>query len=175
MSGADWLSLFVHFALLSCIAIGGLTAVAPDMHRYVVDERHFMTSEAFATSYTLGSVVPGPNLLFVSFLGWRIGGVAGAFATTAAVLLPSTLIAIAAYRSAERWRDHPLVRAIRAGLAPIAVALTLATGWLLAGANDVRWTSALVTLATVAIVMGTRLNPLWLIAVGAALGAAGAV
>lgn len=173
MTPSDYLALFAHFAVLSCLAIGGLTSVAPEIHRYVVDDRHLITSADFASAYTLGSIVPGPNMLFVTFVGWHVAGLTGALTVTLAVLLPSTVISIAAYRSAERWQTHPLVRALRAGLAPIAVALTLATGWLLARSTDTQWQPALLTLATIAVTLRTRINPLWLIAAGAGLGLAG--
>jgi hypothetical protein len=39
MSGAGLLDLFVHFASLSLLAIGGALAVSPEMNRYLVDER----------------------------------------------------------------------------------------------------------------------------------------
>ncbi|MEP7139947.1 MAG: chromate transporter, partial [Caldimonas sp.] len=35
---ADLLGLFVHFMILSLLAVGGAITTAPDMHRFVVDE-----------------------------------------------------------------------------------------------------------------------------------------
>ena len=47
MFPADWLSFFVHFMLLSLLAVGGAITTVPDMHRYLVDERGWLTDAQF--------------------------------------------------------------------------------------------------------------------------------
>ena len=37
--------LFWHFLVLSFLSIGGASSTLPDMHRFLVDTRHYMTSE----------------------------------------------------------------------------------------------------------------------------------
>lgn len=174
MNGSELLGLFGHFLLLSFLAFGGATVVAPDMHRYVVTDKAWMSAADFSTAFTLGQVAPGPNLLFVTLIGWKVAGFEGALATTAGMLAPSTMIALIAHHAVERWREHRLLRAFRTGLAPVTVGLTLATGWLLAVGADTDPAKAALTAATVAIVASTkRLNPLWLIAAAGAAGALG--
>ena len=46
LGAADWLGLFVHFLVLSLLAVGGAITTAPDMHRYVVDEHHWLSDAA---------------------------------------------------------------------------------------------------------------------------------
>jgi chromate transporter len=58
-------------------------------------------------------------------------------------------------------------------LGPIAIGLTLSSGWILARSADYDWRSTLLTLLTIALMLRTRLNPVWLIAVGAIAGIAG--
>ena len=69
--------------------------------------------------------------------------------------------------------DAPLGRAIRGGLGPIAIGLTLSSGWILAQSADQSWRTALLTLLTIALMLRTRLNPVWLIAAGAVAGISG--
>ena len=47
LSVQDWLSLFSHFASLSLLAVGGAITTAPDMHRYLVDETHWLSESQF--------------------------------------------------------------------------------------------------------------------------------
>ena len=47
MTGSDWLALFGHFLSLSLLAVGGAIALAPDMHRYLVNERQWLSDPEF--------------------------------------------------------------------------------------------------------------------------------
>ncbi|HQD82058.1 MAG TPA: chromate transporter, partial [Quisquiliibacterium sp.] len=58
----------------------------------------------------------------------------------------------------------------RTGMAPITIRLLLATGWVLAAPNAGHPVLIGVTAVTAALVLLTRLNPLWLLAGGALAG-----
>jgi chromate transporter len=158
---------------ISMIAFGGAVAVMPEMHRYIVDERHWISAGEFSTAFTIGQVAPGPNVLFVTLVGWQAAGWPGALAATAGIMLPSMLLTLAAYHGIERWRDTRLVRSFREGMAPVTIGLMLASGWVIASSTDRDWRGGLLTAATVLLVLSTRLNPLWLIGLGGALGLTG--
>ena len=55
MHPLDWLDLFTHYLALSLMAIGGAISTAPDMHRYLVDQQHWMTDSQFNASITLAN------------------------------------------------------------------------------------------------------------------------
>lgn len=167
--------MFGHFLLMSLIAIGGAISVTPEMHRYLVDTRGWITDAQFAQSITLAQVVPGPNILFVALFGWHIGGVFGAMIAMAGILLPASLIAFATRRLIEARRDAPWVAAMRAGTAPIAIACTAAAGLLIARANDQSLAAVAVTGVTVVVCTFSRFNPLWLIGAAAVLGFSGLI
>lgn len=173
MSAPDLWALFGRFALLSLLAVGGMIAMAPEMHRFLVDARGWVDHVQFADSIAIAQSAPGPNVLFVTLLGWQAGGAAGALAATAGALLPSCTLTFFAQRWLSARRKTRGAQAFRNGLAPIAVGLTLATGWVLARAADTSWPAAGLTAAVVLVVLRSRLNPMWLIAAGAAAGALG--
>src|SRR5882672_6023301 len=165
-------ALFLYFLGLSCLAIGGLPTVLPEMHRYVVEVHHWMTSQQFATAYALAQVAPGPNVMYVTLIGWQVAGWAGATATTLALLGPVASLTVWIGRMHARNPDAPLGRAIRRGLTPIALGLFLASGWILAYSVNQDSRGYLLTLVTVVLVLRTRWNPLWVIAAGALAGMA---
>lgn len=190
----DWASLFAHFASLSLLAVGGAITTAPDMHRYLVDGQGWLSDEQFSASIALSQAAPGPNVLFVTLLGWNVGlnaaggpaagltawwmALLGVLVSMSATLLPSSVLTYAATRWAHRNRELRSVRAFKAGMAPIVIALLVATGWLLSAAHDQPardWPLWLLTAASVLLVWKTRLHLLWLIAAGGCLGAAGLV
>ena len=175
MDRVDLGALFLHFLALWFVAVGGPSAILPDIHRYVVEAHHLMTSTQFAELYTLAQVAPGPNVMYVTLIGWQLAGWAGAAATTLPLLVPAgTLTRFVAHLS-ERYPDARFGRAVRRGLMPITIGLTLASSSILIRAVNHDWRGYLITLITVALVLRTPWNPLWLLAAGALAGLAGLV
>jgi chromate transporter len=173
MDRADLAALGLHFALLSLMAIGGVSSVLPDMQRYVVEANHWLSDRQFADAYAIGQAAPGPNMMFVTLVGWQLSGLTGAIVATLAIVFPPIMLTLAITRLHANNPDAPLGRAIRGGLGPIAIGLTLSSGWILAQSADHSWRTVLLTLLTIALMLRTRLNPLWLIAAGAIAGIAG--
>jgi chromate transporter len=184
MTLQDWLALFGHFLSLSLLAVGGAIALAPDMHRYLVDERQWLTDPEFASSIALAQAAPGPNALFIALLGWNVGlntggygaALLGMLLAMTGVLIPSATLTYSASRWAHKNRTRRSVRAFKLAMTPVVVALLLATAWLLASAlngHSRAWISWLLTLASMLIVWRTRIHLLWLLSAGAMLGAFG--
>lgn len=170
MSLWDQIEMLFHFGMLSAIAVGGAVSMVPDISRYMVDEKAMLTAAQFSEAIAVAQAVPGPNVLFVTLLGWQTAGVAGALLATLGLLVPSSVITY----HANRWRsgnlDTRAVRAIRLGLSPLAVGLTLAAGWVIAAGAVTHWTLVVMCVGTVLVCLVSKLNPLWLIALGALLG-----
>jgi len=172
-TGADWWALFAHFLAMSMLAIGGAVAVAPEIHRYVVEQRGWIDDSQFSAAIALAQASPGPNLLFVPVIGYAVAGLGGAAVALLGMLIPSTTLALAATRWAGKRREQRGVRAFVAGMAPITIGLLLTTGGLLVQPL-VRLPAAwLLIAATVALSLKTRLSAAWLIGAGAAAGALG--
>ena len=75
-------AIALQFVVFSLLSLGGVSAVLPDMHRFLVETTGLLTESEFVELYTLGRAAPGPNVLFVTLFGWRIGGPLGALAIT---------------------------------------------------------------------------------------------
>ena len=166
--------LFGQCLLLSLLAIGGAVSTAPEMHRYLVSTQHWLTDAQFTAAVAIAQAAPGPNLLFVPVLGYQIAGLKGALVAMAGTLIPSTTLALLATRWMRARASWPFVKAIKAGLAPITLALVLATAWLLAGPSPGAPAIGL-ALVTALLVWRTRVHILVLIGAGALLGVLGLV
>ena len=169
----EWLALFWHFLLLGSVAVGGVSTVMPDMYRYVVDENAMVSSREFSDVYALAQAAPGPNALWVTLLGLQARGAAGALATTLGILIPATVFSLIASALHARHADTPLALAIRRGLAPVALGFMLASGWLLLRSVGHGVPGYALALVTFIVASATRMNPLWLMTVGALAGVAG--
>jgi chromate transporter len=186
---ADWLNLFVHFLALSLLSVGGAITTAPEMHRYLVEQRQWLTDGQFTSGIALAQAAPGPNVLFVALMGWNVGvnaaggmqvgwhawslGLFGVLLSMVGILLPSTTLTYSLARWGHRNRERRAVRAFKQGMAPIVIALLGATGWILASAHGSpleNWRLWLVTAVVSLVVWQTRIHLLWLLAAGGALG-----
>jgi chromate transporter len=192
LSVSDWLALFNHFLSLSLLAVGGAIILAPDIHRFLVDENQWLTEQQFSSSIALAQSAPGPNVLFVGLMGWNVGlnagaGLGGGWISVAlsalgmlisllGIMLPSSILTYTTTRWAQKHRDNRGVRAFKLGMAPVVIALLVSTGWLLtASHNDPMrdWPLWVLTLVAMGLVWRTRIHLLWLIGSGALIGALG--
>ncbi len=184
---ADWLNLFAHFLTLSLMSVGGAISTSSEMHRFLVEQHHWLTQEQFNQSIALAQAAPGPNVLFVALMGWQVGlnagstGAAlfGVLVTMVGIMTPSTIITYAAARWGHRNRDLRAVRAFKQGMAPIVIALLLSTAWIMASSvgGDVltHWPLWLTAVVSGLVIWRTRIHLLWLLAAGAVLGALGMI
>lgn len=173
MERADLPGVFLHFAMLALMAVGGANSVMPDIQRYVVEANHWLTAKQFADAYAIAQATPGPNVIYITLVGWQIGGWLGALTTTFAMILPSAVVTLAFMRWHARDPEAPLVRAIYRGLAPVAIGLTIASGWILVQTVDRDWRGYVLTAIACVLVLRTKWNPLWIIAGGAGVGLLG--
>ena len=171
-----WL-LTTHLALLSFAAVGGgVVMLAPDIQRYVVDVHRWIGDEQFAAAYAIAQAAPGPNMLFVTLVGWQVAGWLGALGATVAIIIPPALLTFVIGRVSSARSKGGVGRfgaAVRNGLAPLSVGLLLAAVWVLLDSTHAGWRGWAVMPVTLLIVMRTKINPLWLIAAGAVAGVAG--
>ncbi len=169
------IDLATVYAQLSLLAFGGANAVIPEMQRQVVDVHRWMSAQEFAALYALAQAAPGPNMMVVSLVGWRVAGVWGALVTTAAVAAPSSLLTLLVSGVWFRFKDANWRKAIQAGLQPVTAGLIMASAALLIESTAVDWAAAAVTVVTAALFMFTKLHPMLILAGAAAAGAIGIV
>jgi chromate transporter len=194
LTAADWFGLFSQFAMLSLLSIGGAITTAPEMHRYLVTEQHWLTEAQLTSSISLAQAAPGPNVLFVALMGWNVGlnaggglqagwmglgyALFGVFVTMFGIMLPSTTLTFMAARWGHQNRELRIVRAFKQGMAPIVIALLIATGWLLIAGHSQPakdWPLWLLAVTCMLLVWKTKIHLLWMLGAGALLGAFGLV
>jgi chromate transporter len=169
VSGVVW-TLFVTFSTVSIFAIGGPSALLPEFHRQIVEQLGLMTDEGFVHSVVLSQLAPGPNMLFISFIGWQVAGLSGLLVSTAALLAPTGLLAFAVGRVMEGRRDAAWVKAVKTSLAPIVVGLTVASALVTTRAADHDWVGLGLTAVSAGFMVAFKRNPLWVIGAGALIG-----
>jgi chromate transporter len=163
------------FAQLSLLAFGGGVSILGEMQRQVVAVQHWMSAQDFAALYALAQAAPGPNMLVVTLIGWRVAGLPGALVATASLCAPSSVLT---YYTASLWyrfRDAAWRRTLQAALMPVTSGLIMAGAALLARTTSDTWRSGALTAAALLLFLRSRLHPLLVLAAAAALGAIGMV
>ena len=168
------IDLTAHLALVSSISFGGFPTVLPDVRNFVVATHRWMTDQEFADFFAIAQSIPGPNMiLMMSFVGWKVWGFPGALTSALATFGPPCAMYFTGYRLWDRFRAAPWQRIVRLGLVPVTMGIVIASGVVMARAADVGWPSAALTIATAAVMLATRLNPMWMLLTGATLGGLG--
>jgi chromate transporter len=179
---ADWLNLFAHYLMLSLMSVGGAISTTSEMHRFLVEQHHWLTQAQFNESIALAQAAPGPNVLFVALMGWHVGmntgstaaALLGVAVTMVGIMAPSAFLTYSAAQWGHRNRELRAVRAFKQGMAPIVIALLLSTAWILGASGnhgDTDWRPWLLAAVSALLIWRTRLHVLWVLAAGALLGA----
>ena len=165
------LQLAAYFGVLSLLAFGGMPAVMPEMQRIVVESQGWATPLEFVQLFAIAQAAPGPNVLIVSLIGWKVSGLAGALVALFAVCAPAAAISWWVSGLWEKFKDHPWRLAISRAIAPLVVGLILSSGYILAMPAGPDWRTWAIALPACAVFLSTKVNPLWILAVGGAAGA----
>jgi chromate transporter len=165
------IELALYFGLLSLISVGGMPSVMPEMQRFVVDVKGWLTPGEFLQAFAVGQAAPGPNILIASLIGWKVAGIPGAVVALAAICGPAAVLAWWVADLWERFKDSPWRKAIQRAISPVVVALILSSGFIIATPGSPDWRMWLIAGASAAAMLATKLSPLWMLAGGGLLGA----
>jgi len=171
MTQPELLALFGHFLSLSVFATGGVMALASDMHRYVVEDHAYITHTQFVNSIALAQAAPGPNILFVTVMGWQIAGLPGALATTLGLSMPALVFPVIVSRLGRLAQFERLLKALQRGLGPVAIGLMASTCFLLVRQAPGVWKGAAMIAVSIVLLATTRVPPVLLIFVAGVVGA----
>ncbi|HET6609548.1 MAG TPA: chromate transporter [Rhodopila sp.] len=160
--------LALLFGGLSMLAFGGGSGVLPDMQRASVDQYHWVTAKEFLDMFAISRAQPGPGSLIVVMIGLKAAGLAGAMVSFVAMFAPSSVAVHVVARfwhraAASAWRQM-----VEYALAPVAVGLTFASGLAILRQTEHDWKAWVVTAVSTVLFSFTEINPLLLLAGGAA-------
>ena len=172
------INLVNTFALLSILAVGGGTAVLPQMKYEAVTQHQWVTADQFLDFYGLGQVSPGPNMNMVALIGYHVSGLSGAILVLLAFYLPSCTFAFTVGKIWDHFAGSPWRDAVQRGMAPITVGLMLSGVYALgktatynvAHSNRHNLTTIGLTLVVTSILLVRHVNPAILILAAGVVG-----
>ena len=129
-----------------------------------------MSAAEYTQLFAIAQAAPGPNVLVTALIGWKVAGIAGGLVALGAFCVPAAALAFSFGGYWDRMRDAPWRKVFQRALLPISAGFVCSGGYVLATPQGLDWQSALIAGASAAALYATKLNPLWLLASGGALG-----
>lgn len=122
--------LFLAFFKIGAFTFGGGYAMIPLIQREAVEQKHWVTDEDILEIIAIAESTPGPIAInAATFVGYRAGGVWGAFSATFGVVLPSFLIITLISYVLQEFQDLKFVKYAFYGVRAGVLALILKALW----------------------------------------------
>ena len=131
----------------------------------------WLTETQLLDAVAIGQVTPGPVFTTATFIGFVLAGVPGAIVATIAIFLPSFVFVAAVHPLVERLRASSITAPILDAVNAAAVGLMTVVMVLLGRSALVDVPTILAALGALGVLIFTKVNSLWLILAGAAMGA----
>jgi chromate transporter len=145
-TAATLLVLGLFFLKAGAFIFGSGLAIVPFLREGVVVQHGWLSEREFLDAVAMGLITPGPVVITAAFIGYLVGGLAGAAIATVAIFIPIYLGVVIPGRWFIRHQDNPSVRAFVKGA-------TAAAAGAIAGATIVLTRGAVVDLRTLRILL----------------------
>ena len=116
---------FLCILQVGAFSVGGGYAAMPLIQAQVVERFGWLTMAEFTNLITIAEMTPGPIAInAATFVGLRIGGVAGALIATFGCILPSLILVSLLSWVYARFRSGQAMQTVLSLLRPVVVALS---------------------------------------------------
>lgn len=192
-------ALYLVFAKFGLLCFGGGYMLIPLLRAELVGNgsQWPLQPEEFASLVSIAQATPGPiGINTATYVGFTQQGVIGSVLATIGMVTPAVLLVILAIRLLKRWEQSLPVQGFLQGMRPASFGLILAAavifaelsvftgeipwraigrmligeGWLAEGFG-MRWVCLAIAVATVAMMLRTKVSFLYLLLVSAVIGA----
>jgi chromate transporter len=162
--------LFLVFAKAGALLFGSGYVLLAFLRADLVERLHWLTEAQLLDAIAVGQITPGPVFTTATFIGYVLGGPAGAAVATIGIFLPAFVFVALSGPLVPRLRRSALAGAALDGVNVASLALMAVVSWQLGRAAVLDPLSAGVAIASLIALVRFRLNSAWLIAAGAAIG-----
>jgi len=140
----------LFFTKAGAFVFGSGLAIVPFLYGGVVTEHHWLNDKQFVDAVAVAMITPGPVVITVGFIGYLVGGFAGACVAALGTFLPCYLFTVLPAPYFKKYGKLPAVRAFVDGITAAAVGAI--TGSVLVIAKR-----SLIDMPTVALAVATVL------------------
>jgi chromate transporter len=164
--------LFLFFLKVGSVLFGSGYVLLAFLRGDLVQRWHWLTESQLLDAVAIGQVTPGPVFTTATFIGYLLGGTAGALIATVGIFLPAFIFVAASGPLVARIRSSPLAGACLDGVNVASLALMAVVTWRLGAAALVDPVTIALGLTSAAVLLAFRLNSAWLVLGGVLVGLA---
>ncbi|MDX2255732.1 MAG: chromate transporter [Pseudanabaenaceae cyanobacterium bins.39] len=167
-----WTAVFLSFLKIGSVLYGGGYVLLAFIQQDFVERNQWLTPQELLDAIAIGQFTPGPVLTTATFIGYLVAGHLGAIAGTIGIFLPAFIFVPLVNPLVSKLRQSPWTSGFLNGVNAASVGLMLAVTVDLGRSTLINITNILIAIASLAILIKfPKVNSLWLVLAGAAIGA----
>jgi chromate transporter len=169
-SGSILTKLGLFFLKAGSLTFGSGLVIVPFLEQGLVQQFGWLDERQFLIAVAIGMISPGPVVITATFVGYVVAGFWGSLVSTIGIFLPSFILVLVAAPLLARYRLNPNVQGFVKGAYAAAIGTILGACFLLGRIAIGDWLTALVGIASLAVLFRWKVSNPLLIAATAVVG-----
>ena len=169
-SGSTLIKLLLFFLKAGSLTFGSGLVIVPFLEQGLVREYGWLDQRQFLIAVAIGMISPGPVVITATFVGYLVAGFWGSLVSTVGIFLPSFILVLIAAPLLARHRANANVQGFVKGAYGAAIGTVLGACMLLGRIGIGDWLTALIGLASLAVLFRWKVSNPMLIAAAAMAG-----
>ena len=162
--------LLLFFLKAGSLTFGSGLVIVPFLEQGLVQQFGWLDQRQFLIAVAIGMISPGPVVITATFVGYLVAGFWGSLVSTIGIFLPSFLFVLIAAPLLARHRGNANVQGFVKGAYAAAIGTILGACILLGRIAIGDWLTALIGIASLAILFRWKVSNPLLIGVTAVVG-----
>jgi len=162
--------LFLIFLKMGSIVFGSGYVLLAFLQTDLVSRLHWITNSQLLDAIAVGQITPGPVFTTATFIGYLLGGPAGALIATIGIFLPGFILVAVSGPLIPRIRSSPVASAFLDGVIVASLALMAFVTYQLGVSALIDIVTLSLTLVCLVLLIRFHVNSAWLVVLGAAVG-----
>jgi chromate transporter len=164
------LPLFLFFLKVGSVLFGSGYVLLAFLRADLVERLGWLSEQQLLDAVAVGQVTPGPVFTTATFIGYVLGGGAGAWVATIGIFLPAFVFVALSGPLVPRLRGSPTAGAVLDGVNVGSLALMGVVTWHLGRAALVDLPTVTLAVVSLVLLVRFRVNSAWLVAGGGVAG-----
>jgi chromate transporter len=162
--------LLLFFLKAGSLTFGSGLVIVPFLEQGLVQQFGWLDQRQFLIAVAIGMISPGPVVITATFVGYLVAGFWGSLVSTIGIFLPSFLLVLIVAPLLARHRGNANVQGFVKGAYAAAIGTILGASILLGRIAIGDWLTALIGMASLAVLFRWKISNPLLIAATAAIG-----
>jgi chromate transporter len=162
--------LLLFFLKAGSLTFGSGLVIVPFLQQGLVEQYGWLDERQFLIAVAIGMISPGPVVITATFVGYLVAGFWGSLVSTIGIFLPSFLLVLIVAPILARHRANANVAGFVKGAYAAAIGTILGACVLLGRIAIGDWLTALIGIASLAVLFRWKISNPLLIAVTAVVG-----